>query len=244
MIDHLENLRIRRSLSFIDLEATGLNTNEDRIVELAVLRFEPDEDATEHVFLFNPTVPIPAAASRIHGIRDEHVEGRPTFAQCAPGLTRLLDDCDLAGFNLTRYHLPLLIAEFDRARVPFVLEGRAILDAARLFHRFHPRDLSAALQHYRGQRHSAPMRRSRIAAQLPLFSMPKCLPTDSRPSRPCCTGSWPRLMWPAASAETGRRWYSRSADMLAARSKRSRCEIPPIYAGCCARALCWPTLGA
>src|SRR5690606_22795047 len=67
-----------------------------------------------------------------------------------------LADCDLAGFNIVSFDLPLLQAEFRRAGVDFSLKGRAVIDAMAIFHAREPRHLAAAMEFYCGQTHPKP----------------------------------------------------------------------------------------
>ena len=67
----------------------------------------------------------------------------------------MLADADLAGFNIRRFDLPFLVAEFARAGIAFASGGRAVLDAQQLFHRQEPRDLAAALRFYCGREHDS-----------------------------------------------------------------------------------------
>lgn len=146
-------LELDRPLAFVDLETTGLSPSRDRVVELALLRISPEGEVLERVRRFNPGVPIPPAATEVHGISDEDVADEPPFASRARSLADLLEPCDLAGFNLRRFDLPMLLAELQRAGVSFSLEGRRILDAQVVFHREEPRDLSAAARFYLGIEH-------------------------------------------------------------------------------------------
>lgn len=142
---------LERPLVFFDLETTGLRIGSDRIVELAVIRIAPTGDVTEKVRRFNPGIPIPPEASAVHGIRDEDVADKPPFAARARSLADLLDPCDLAGFNLRSFDVPMLLSEFQRARVPFDVQTRRIIDVQLIFHREEPRDLSAAARFYLGR---------------------------------------------------------------------------------------------
>ncbi len=144
---------LTRPLAFLDLETTGLSTTSDRIVELAVIRVSPQGDVLERVRRFNPGIPIPPEATAIHGITDADVAGEPPFAARARSLLELLDPCDLGGFNLRRFDLPLLLEEFKRSGVPFSAQGRRLIDAQVVFHREEPRDLSAAARLYLGREH-------------------------------------------------------------------------------------------
>ena len=145
--------KLDRPLAFFDLETTGLNTKSDRIVELALIRITPQGDVLERVRRFNPGIPIPAEAAAVHGITDEDVADEPAFASTAKSLLELLEDCDLAGFNIRRFDIPMLLAEFKRAGFPFPLKGRRLIDAQTIFHREEPRDLSAAARFYLEREH-------------------------------------------------------------------------------------------
>jgi DNA polymerase-3 subunit epsilon len=142
-----------RPLAFFDLETTGLNPRLDRIVELAIVRVTPDGQVLERARRFNPGVPIPPEASAVHGITDADVADEPAFAKTARSLLELLDPCDLAGFNIRRFDLPILIAEFRRAGLRFDVGGRRIVDIQLIFHREERRDLSAAARYYLGREH-------------------------------------------------------------------------------------------
>jgi DNA polymerase-3 subunit epsilon len=142
-----------RPLVFLDLETTGLSTSHDRIIELAIIKVTPRGDVLERVRRFNPLMPIPAEASAVHGIKDEDVQNEVTFAQIARSLAALLDGCDLAGFNVRRFDIPMLAAEFRRADIAFEPRGRRIVDIQAIFHREERRDLSAAARYYLGREH-------------------------------------------------------------------------------------------
>ncbi|MGD2068582.1 MAG: 3'-5' exonuclease [Gemmatimonadota bacterium] len=142
-----------RPLAFIDLETTGLSVTDDRIVELALIRVTPGGDVLERVRRFNPGIPIPAEATAVHGITDRDVASEPRFPARARSLLRLLEGCDLAGFNLRRFDLPLLIAEIERCGLTFDVGDRRIIDVQHVFHREERRDLTAAARFYLGREH-------------------------------------------------------------------------------------------
>jgi DNA polymerase-3 subunit epsilon len=142
-----------RPLAFFDLETTGLNPRVDRIVELALLRMTPDGQVIERVRRFNPGVPIPVEASNVHGITDADVQDEPPFAARAKSLLELLGPADLAGFNVRRFDLPMLVAEFRRAGLELDLKGRRIIDVQAIFHREERRDLTAAARFYLAREH-------------------------------------------------------------------------------------------
>ena len=140
----LKNIVLQRPLAVLDLETTGTDTKVDRIVEVSVLKLLPGGEHDHRTRRVNPGVPIPAEATAVHGISDDDVADMPTFRAIAPGLARYLDGCDLCGYNILKYDLRLLAAEYHRAGVRFPVSGRKIVDACQIFHRREPRDLAAA----------------------------------------------------------------------------------------------------
>lgn len=146
--------QLDRPLVFFDTETTGVDPQKDRIVELTLLIFRPRGVEPElKTRRFNPECPIPAEATAVHGITDDDVADCPYFRNVADSLLELLDGCDLGGFNVRRFDLPILVAEFERQGKRFDHEGRRILDALNVYHLHEPRNLEAAVQTYLGREH-------------------------------------------------------------------------------------------
>src|SRR6478609_2509377 len=141
-------IKLNKALIFLDIEATGLSIGSDRIVEICLLKVNPDnttETMTERV---NPQIPIPALVSKIHGIFDKDVSEALTFKELAPSLLKFIGNADFAGYNSNKYDIPLLAEEFLRAEIDFDLEGRKLVDVQNIFHIMEPRNLSAAYKFY------------------------------------------------------------------------------------------------
>jgi DNA polymerase III subunit epsilon len=142
------NLKLKRPLAIFDLETTGILPHIDRIVEIGIIKIYPDGRKTKYRTLVNPGIPIPLGATLVHGISDTDVKGKPQFREIAPKVERFLRGCDLAGFNSVKFDIPMLQCEFERANVPFSLDGRRTVDALRIFHLKERRDLTAAYLFY------------------------------------------------------------------------------------------------
>lgn len=142
------NLKLKNPLAFFDLETTGINIANDRIVEIAVLKIMPNGEQTKYVEKINPTIPIPIESSLIHGIYEDDIKDKPTFKQIAKNLAKMLEGADLAGFNIIRFDVPLLVEEFLRAGVDFDISKRKFIDSQRIYHLMEPRNLSAAYKFY------------------------------------------------------------------------------------------------
>jgi len=142
------NLDLKKPIAFFDLETTGIDVSKDRIVEIAVLKINPNQSTETKTMRINPTIPIPKESSKIHGIYDEDVKDAPTFKQEAKNIARFLDGCDLAGYNSNKFDIPLLVEEFLRADVDFNLKNRNFVDVQVIFHKKEQRTLSAAYKFY------------------------------------------------------------------------------------------------
>ncbi len=141
-------LNIQRPLAFFDLETTGINVAKDRIVEIAILKVQPDGKEVAYKKLINPTIPISQESTSIHGISDEDVKDEATFSDLAMEILLFLKDCDLAGYNSDRFDIPMLMEEFLRAKVKFNLEDRRLIDVQTVFHLMEQRTLTAAYKFY------------------------------------------------------------------------------------------------
>ncbi len=149
-----ERLHLERDLVTLDTETTGPDVATDRVVQFAALRLSPDGSVGEFCTLVNPRIPIPIEARMVHGITDEMVAGASTFRQLAPEFLKLLQGADLCGYNLLRFDIPLLQAEFRRAGLVWDCSTFRIVDAQKIFYSREPRDLSAAVRVYCGREHA------------------------------------------------------------------------------------------
>jgi len=147
-------LKLDRPLIVFDIESTGLNTRQDRIIELAAVRVEPDGTETSKCWLLNPGVKIPEETTKIHGITDEIVKDCPTFRDAAYEIEEFFRGCDLSGFNADRFDIPCLEEEFARAGLSFEGGSRRHVDVQRIYHKKEPRDLTAAVRFYCGRDHA------------------------------------------------------------------------------------------
>lgn len=142
-------LQLTRPLAIFDLETTGVDVANDRIVSLGAMIV--GGATVEH--RFNPGRPIPPEATAVHGITDADVADKPRFAEVAHQVYDLLAGCDIAGFNVRAFDVPMLAAEFARVGLTWPDQGVIVVDAFRIYNRKEPRTLGAAVRHYIGQEH-------------------------------------------------------------------------------------------
>ncbi len=90
----------------VDVETTGLNpAGGDRVISVGCVELV-ERQLTGRTFhrLVNPDRSIPEESSRVHGITDEQVAGKPRFADLAEEFLDFVGGAELLGHNL----------EFDR----------------------------------------------------------------------------------------------------------------------------------
>jgi len=146
-------LNLTKPIIFFDLETTGVNVVNDRIVEIGTLKVSIDGSTEIKNIRINPTIPIPKEVTAIHGISDDDIKNCPTFVQIANSLNQYFQNCDLAGYNSNKFDIPLLVEEFLRAGINFDLKGRRLVDVQNIFHKMEQRTLAAAYKFYCSKDH-------------------------------------------------------------------------------------------
>ena len=145
-------LKLDKPLISLDVETTGTNPKEDRVLQIGIVKLYPDGKQTEWQTLLNPGVHISDEMIQIHHITNEMITKAPTFKSLAPMLASAFSVVDFCGFNL-RFDLDFLTAEFDRVDEPHTLKNVKVVDAFKIFQMKEPRTLSAAVKKYLGEEH-------------------------------------------------------------------------------------------
>lgn len=101
----------------VDLETTGLSPGLDRVVELTAIRLDPGcEPQLVLDTLVHPERPM--AATELHGISDQDVQGAPSFSKLAPELLEALSGAILVSYNVY-FDLRFLTFEVERSGYEF-----------------------------------------------------------------------------------------------------------------------------
>ena len=141
-------LNLKRPITFFDLETTCLNTTHDRIVEISILRVNLDGSEEQRTWLLNPEMHISEEASSVHGYTDLMVANQPTFREKAPEIAHFIGNADLAGYNILKFDLPMLMEEFLRVDYEFDLKSRDFIDVMNIFMKMEPRTLKGAYRFF------------------------------------------------------------------------------------------------
>lgn len=137
-------MKLAKPLVVLDLETTGTWIEKDRIVEIGMVRLEPDGTRRDYSKRVNPGIPIPPNVSRIIDITDKDVKDKPPFKAIAKEVLDFIGNADLGGFNIQRFDLPVLERELVDAGFTFHWLDREVYDAQKVYHIHEKRDLLAA----------------------------------------------------------------------------------------------------
>ncbi len=141
-------VKLDRPICFFDLETTGAKVGKDRIVEIAILRVDTNNQESQKVWRINPEMDISPQATQVHGISNQMVEKEPNFTYYSNEIYQFIKGCDLAGFNAIKFDIPILVEELIRADIDFDFSRIRMIDSQVIYHKKEPRNLSAALKFY------------------------------------------------------------------------------------------------
>ena len=155
-------LELTRPLLFFDIESTGLNIPSDSIVELSFVKVFPGGEDKVRTWRVKPwdyekkcQRPMNPEASKVNGITDDMLRDEPTFYEISDEVAQWLENSDLAGFNSSKFDLPMLAEEFERVKLAgkdlhVDLHAPLMVDVQSIYHTMEPRNLKAAYRFYCG----------------------------------------------------------------------------------------------
>lgn len=141
-------LKLNKPIVFFDLETTGLDLYNDRIIQIGAIKFFPNGKKIEYNQLINPNIPIPKESTAVHKITNEMLMDKPLLGDIAGELSELFLNSDLGGYNIKFFDIPILQKEFQRIGLELDLENVKIVDAMAIFKLKEPRTLTVAYQKY------------------------------------------------------------------------------------------------
>lgn len=145
-------LNLTKPLIVFDLETTGLDLVNDRIIQISYIKIYVDgKEERENIFV-NPGMPIPDEVAQLTGISNDDIKDAPTFKEIASSLSEKFKGCDFAGYNSNNFDIPILAEEFLRAGIDFDFTHRRLIDAMIIFRKMERRNLAAAYKFYCGRK--------------------------------------------------------------------------------------------
>lgn len=145
-------LNLQKPLVIFDLETTGLDLVQDRIIQLSYIKVYPDGKEERGNQLVNPGKQIPEVVVNLTGITNEAVADQPTFKELAPKFNEVFEGSDIAGYNSNRFDVPMLAEEFLRAGIDFDFNKCRLVDVQVIFNKMERRNLAAAYKFYCGRK--------------------------------------------------------------------------------------------
>ena len=115
----------------LDCEMTGLDENQDRIIEVAVVKFDATRTYEQYESLINPERDIPEESIVFHHITADMVVGKPTIKEVLPELIRIIGNHIVVGHGVG-FDLRLLDLAGERCGIPCSLQRNRILDTLRM----------------------------------------------------------------------------------------------------------------
>lgn len=126
----LTEKRIPDELIFFDLETTGLNKEEDRIIEIAAIRVVQGEIVDSFNTFVNPgfknglRVYLSKKISELTHITDEMLEGMRSEKQALDEFKCWCNDChDFAGQNISHFDIPFMTYAMKRNQLSYEMNA-------------------------------------------------------------------------------------------------------------------------
>jgi DNA polymerase-3 subunit epsilon len=115
----------------LDCETTGLDFEQDRVIEVALVRFDFDQVLDSFETLIDPEMPIPEASTAIHHITDPMIQGKPKIGEVLPKVFEFLGKSILVGHGIMT-DITFLSNAAKRLSIPCKLSSHPYLDTLRL----------------------------------------------------------------------------------------------------------------
>lgn len=149
---NLKNVQLERPVIFFDIESTGLQITKDEIVELCAYKINVDYSIDKLYHLIKPVrTIISKEAEELHGISLEKLADKSTFKDLADEIFNFFDNCDLGGYNIIRFDIPLLSEEFHLVGKHFNPLKFNIIDVFKILQEKEPRNLGVVYKYYTGK---------------------------------------------------------------------------------------------
>ncbi len=84
----------------LDLETTGLASEEDAIIEIGAVKFRGDQDIETFHTLVNPHRPLSYRICMLTGIDQKELDAAPDFSAVSDSLVAFIGDCPIVGQNI------------------------------------------------------------------------------------------------------------------------------------------------
>lgn len=102
-----------------DLETTGLEAENSKIIEIGALKYIDNELVSEYSVLINPEVPIPEVITKITGLTEEQLNDKKTIGEVLPEFILFIEDLPLVAHN-SSFDLSFIEENIKRLGLPMI----------------------------------------------------------------------------------------------------------------------------
>lgn len=97
----------------LDIETTGFQFHDDRIIEIAAISYEYGKPVDSYHTLINPGMLLPADIIRLTGISQTDVDSAPALEEVSPSFLAFIGDLPIIGHNVLSFDIPFLSAQLS-----------------------------------------------------------------------------------------------------------------------------------
>ena len=115
----------------IDCETTGLDAEQDAIIEIAGVRFRGNEVLETFEMLIDPERIIPESSVAIHHITQEMVQGKPKIAEVLPTIIKFIGRDIIVGHSIS-FDVAVVRNAAKRHNIPTIIGNNILIDTLRM----------------------------------------------------------------------------------------------------------------
>ena len=115
----------------LDIEATGLDPLQERIIEIAAAKFDFSQIIKSFDTLVDPQIAIPDVSKAIHNISQDMVMGKPKIYEVLPEVLKFLEGHILVGHGIL-FDIQIMMNEAKRYSIPNNIHNIKYIDTLRL----------------------------------------------------------------------------------------------------------------
>lgn len=115
----------------LDCETTGLEPKEDRLIEIAVVKFTFEQTLDTYETLIDPEREIPQVTIDIHHITDDMVKGKPKVKDILPYVLKMVGKHTIVGHGIGM-DIAFIMEEAKRNQIPCSIDKNPVLDTLRM----------------------------------------------------------------------------------------------------------------
>ncbi|MES2436727.1 MAG: exonuclease domain-containing protein [Patescibacteria group bacterium] len=144
----MKSLSLLQPLAIVDIETTGASPSHDRIIEIAIIRFEEGKEIERFSTLVDPECSIPSGIFSLTGITTDHVKDAPTFYDISKDVERLLKGAIFIAHNV-RFDYSFVKQELSRLNISFSARQLCTVRLSKyLYPEFQRHDLSTIISRF------------------------------------------------------------------------------------------------